>query len=148
MVQPRHIAVLLLAACLTGCGGYAMFDPDTTAAFTSPGKQADWMKGGARTSVSGASDPETTGSTPAAADKTGTAALSSLFARASEDKLNGPPALAAKPAEKTAETPLEKPIAVADAGDTGHSSRTGAASRRENLASRAAAPICSAASPA
>ena len=95
-----------------------MFDPDTTAAFTSSGKQADWMNGGARTSVSGASDPETTGSTPAAPDKTGTAALSSLFARASADTLNGPPALAAKPAEKTAETPLEKPIAVADAGDT------------------------------
>ncbi len=118
MVQPRHIVVLLLAACLTGCGGYGMFDPDTTAAFTSPGKQADWMKGGARTSVFDASDPETTGSTPAAPDKTGTAALSSLFARASADKLNDPPALAAKPAEKTAETPLEKPIAVADAGDT------------------------------
>jgi len=108
MVQPRHFVVLLLAACLSGCGGYAMFDPDTTTAFTSSGRQADWMKSDGQAQVSEAADTQSTGSTSAASNKTNSPALSSLFNRASEAKRDDPPA--AKPAEK--------PITVADAADT------------------------------
>ena len=97
MVKPNHIVVLLLAACLAGCGSYAMFAPETTAAFTSPGKQ---------TSASDSTAPETTGSIAAPAEKSDTAALNSLFARAAAGKLDDPPPSAAKP------------VALADAGDT------------------------------
>jgi LysM repeat protein len=96
----RHIAVSLVAACLTGCGNYAVLDPETTASFTSSGKQAG----------QGAADPETTGSTSAPSD---TAALSSLFARAAAGKLNDDPA-PPTPATK----PLQSLATVADAGDT------------------------------
>ncbi len=67
MVQARLSIVLLLAACLTGCGGYAMIDP--SAAFTSPGKQADWMKGDGQASVVDAANVETTASAPATPGK-------------------------------------------------------------------------------
>ncbi len=110
MLQPRHFIVLLLAACLTGCGGYAMFDP--SAAFTSPGKQADWMKSDGQAPVAEAADFETTGSASAVSDKTESATQSSLFTRASQAKFADPPAPAATPAK-----PAEKPIAVADAAD-------------------------------
>jgi fermentation-respiration switch protein FrsA (DUF1100 family) len=98
----RHIAVLLIAACLTGCGGYTMFDPDTTA-FTSSGKQATFTKTAAETS---ATDPDATGSTG------DTTALNSLFARAARGNLND--------AKLTGDSaaPAAKPLAVADASDT------------------------------
>ena len=104
MVQARLSIVLLLAACLTGCGGYAMIDP--SAAFTSPGKQADWMKGDGQASVVDASNVETTASAPAAPGKPISVGTNSLFTRASE----------AKPADAPA-IPVAKPIAVADAAD-------------------------------
>jgi hypothetical protein len=117
MVQPKHIAVLLLAACLTGCGGYSMFESDTTTSFTSSGKQAEWMKGAGRSSAPDAATPETAGSTsassPALSDKTDTAALSSLFARAAAGKLNAGPASPA-PAAKS----VTNSVAIADASDT------------------------------
>ena len=106
MVRPSHLIVLLLAVCLSGCGGYAMFDP--SAAFTSPGKQADWTKGGSQAAVPEAADYETTETTPAASSKPESTAQSSLFTQASETKLAAPPA----PVVATA-----KPIAVADAAD-------------------------------
>jgi hypothetical protein len=114
MVQARHIAVLLVATCLTGCGGYAMFDPETTGAFTSSGKQAAWLKG---------NDQNSTDADSGAA-KSDTAAMTSLFARAAEDKAaNAPPAsvpnAAPAPAAAVAATPVPKPapkpIIVADA---------------------------------
>jgi len=117
MVQPRHLVVLLLAACLTGCGGYAVFDPDATAAFTSSGRQADWLKSDGQPAASGAVDPEATGSTSAAANKMDSAALNSLFTRASVAKLNDPPPAAAAPPEKAIEKAADKPTAVADATD-------------------------------
>jgi hypothetical protein len=101
MVRPSHLIVLLLAVCLSGCGGYAMFDP--SAAFTSPGKQADWTKGGSQAAVPEAADYETT-ETTAASSKPESTAQSSLFTQASETKLAAPPATA-------------KPITVADAAD-------------------------------
>jgi hypothetical protein len=100
------LIVLLLAVCLSGCGGYAMFDP--SAAFTSPGKQADWTKGGSQAAVPEAADYETTETTPAASSKPESTAQSSLFTQASETKLAAPPA----PVVATA-----KPITVADAAD-------------------------------
>ena len=106
MVRPSHLIVLLLAVCLSGCGGYAMFDP--SAAFTTPGKQADWTKGGSQAAVPEAADYETTETTPAASSKPESTAQSSLFTQASETKLAAPPA----PVVATA-----KPIAVADAAD-------------------------------
>jgi hypothetical protein len=114
MVQSRHIVALLLAASLAGCGGYAMFEPD--ASFnSSSGKQAEWMKtSGGQSSAQDASDPASTGATPAQAGNPDAAALNSLFARAAQgrldDKLNdpSPAAPAITPAMNT----------VADAGDT------------------------------
>ena len=106
MVRPSHLIVLLLAVCLSGCGGYAMFDP--SAAFTTPGKQADWTKGGSQAAVPEAADYETTETTPAASSKPESTAQSSLFTQASETKLAAPPA----PVVATA-----KPITVADAAD-------------------------------
>ncbi|MGB6173376.1 MAG: LysM peptidoglycan-binding domain-containing protein [Xanthobacteraceae bacterium] len=98
--------VLLLAVCLSGCGGYAMFDP--SAAFTSPGKQADWTKGASQAAVPETADYETTATTPAASSEPESTAQSSLFTQASETKLAAPLA----PVVTTA-----KPIAVADAAD-------------------------------
>jgi hypothetical protein len=108
MVQSRHIVALLLAASLAGCGGYAMFEPD--ASFnSSSGKQAEWMKtSGGQSSAPDASDPATTGATPASTDKSDATALNSLFARAASGKLNDPAAPVITPA-------MNK---VADAGDT------------------------------
>ena len=109
MVHPRHILVLLLAACLAGCG-YAMFDPDPTAGVASPGTKVSWADGAGQTSATETADPKATGATSAPADKTNTAELSSLFARASQDKLSDPATSVANPAAK--------PVVVADAGDT------------------------------
>ncbi len=89
MVQSRHIVVLLLAACLTGCGGYAMFAPDSTAGFNTPGQQAGSMKGAGQSTAPDSSNSDTTGSISA-------------------------PAAATKSDSKTG----EKPIAVADAANT------------------------------
>lgn len=104
---------MLLAACLAGCGGYAMFDP--SAAFTSPGRQTVWMKSGDQAPVAQAADyetTETTETTPGAPNKPGSAAQSSLFSPTSEAELAAPLA----PAAATAK-PAAKPIAVADAAD-------------------------------
>jgi hypothetical protein len=100
------LIVLLLAVCLSGCGGYAMFDP--SAAFTSPGKQANWTKGGSQAAVPEAADYETTETTPAASSKPESTAQSSLFTQASETKLAAPP---------TPVVASAKPITVADAAD-------------------------------
>ena len=111
MVQPRHIVVLLFAAWLGGCGGYAMVDP--SASFTAPGKQAEWINGAGSTAAADTPDPQTTGSTSAPTEKTDTAALNSLFARAAQGKqsakLGDPPAPAAKSDANS--------VALADAGD-------------------------------
>jgi pimeloyl-ACP methyl ester carboxylesterase len=117
MVQSRHIVALLLAASLAGCGGYAMFEPD--ASFNSSGKQAEWMKtSGGESSAPDASDPASTGATPAQTGNSDAAALSSLFARAAQgkldDKLADPPSSPAAPAV----TPAMNTVTVADAGDT------------------------------
>ena len=100
MVQARHFVVLLLAACLSGCGSYAMFDP--SAAFTSPAKQA--------APVAQPADYETTAAIPGSSNKTSSTGLSALFSQTSEAEM-------AAPLAPTAATtrPTGKPIAVADA---------------------------------
>jgi LysM repeat protein len=103
----RHIAVLLIAACLAGCGGYPMFDSESTA-FTSSGKQAAFTKTSVETP---ATDPDSTGSTG------DTTALNSLFARAAQGNLNNAK-LNGDPAAPAASAPAVKPIALADAGET------------------------------
>jgi fermentation-respiration switch protein FrsA (DUF1100 family) len=65
IVQVRCIAFLLLAACLTGCSSYAIFDPETTASVTSPATSSG---------------------------RTDNAARGSLFARAAQDKPASVPA--------------------------------------------------------
>jgi fermentation-respiration switch protein FrsA (DUF1100 family) len=104
MVRPTHIAVLLIAACLAGCGSYSLFDPETSASFGASGKQADWTKTAA---------PPAAGDTTAAAttDKNDAAALNSLFARASDGKLNEP----ASPADPVPPAPVPAVNEVASA---------------------------------
>lgn len=97
---------MLLAACLAGCGSYAMVDP--SAAFTSPAKQADWMKSGGQAPVAQTADYETA-DTASVSNRADTSTQSSLFTQAAETKLAAAPALAVAPAAK--------PIAVADAGE-------------------------------
>jgi LysM repeat protein len=62
-----HIGILLLAACLGGCGGYAAFDPESTSAV----------------SFSGGSAPSP-GSAAPSSDRSEAARLNALFAGAAE----------------------------------------------------------------
>jgi hypothetical protein len=119
MVQPKHIAVLLIAVCLGGCG-YAMLDSDSSTSFAPSGKQATWIKSSGQNS---AADPDTTASTDAPAGNADSAGMNSLFARAAKDKLNAaptvPPAPAATPVakvDKPVEKTVPKSVTLADAG--------------------------------
>jgi LysM repeat protein len=87
MVRRAHIAVLLLAVCLGGCGGYTMFDPESTGGLSYSGAAGN------------AQNPRpTTGST----DRRDAAALNTLFASATDDR---------------AALPVAKPVALASTGD-------------------------------
>ena len=87
MVRRAHIAVLLLAVCLGGCGGYTMFDPESTGGLSYSGAAGN------------AQNPRpTTGST----DRRDAAALNTLFASAADDR---------------AALPVAKPVALASTGD-------------------------------
>jgi hypothetical protein len=112
MGQSRHIAALLLASLvgtsLAGCGGYAMFDPET-AGYAPSSKQAAWWKGSGTKPAS--DDTGSQASATAGTDHTDTAALNSLFARASEGKISPSAGAATEPAPT-------KSVAVADAGRT------------------------------
>jgi hypothetical protein len=46
MVQATRIAVVLIAVCLSGCGGLMGFDPDSTASFDGSGKSAGLTRSG------------------------------------------------------------------------------------------------------
>jgi fermentation-respiration switch protein FrsA (DUF1100 family) len=115
MVQSKQIGVLLLAASLTGCSGYGMFDPAssfTSSGYTS-GKSPEWKNASANSSSD--TDSESTGTTStqtaAATDKNDTNSLTSLFARAAQSKANPPPPAPVPSA-------VAKPVVVADVRDT------------------------------
>jgi fermentation-respiration switch protein FrsA (DUF1100 family) len=126
MVQAKQIGMLLLAVSLTGCGSYSMFD---TSAFMSSGYtsgKSDWHNTAAGSADNAASDA--TGSTNAGPTNAGSAAatpaqqksdseaLTSLFARAAQNKPQDTPAPST--ASNPAPSPAAKPITVADARDT------------------------------
>ncbi|GEM_PF-883724 len=121
----KQLAVLLLAACLTGCGGYTMFDSSFSAAGFGSGKSADWRSSQASTSTG--DDPDSTGSASgspsgaaqsnASTSKGDTDALNSLFARAAQSKANEPKLSQASAPVIPAGAPVAKPIALADARD-------------------------------
>jgi len=95
MVRRAHIAGLLLAVCLSGCGGYTMFDPESTGGLSYSGAAAT------------AQNPRpTTGST----DKRDTATLNALFASAAQPRLDGQ-------SDDRAALPAAKPVALASTGD-------------------------------
>jgi LysM domain len=117
----RHIGIVLLAANLAGCGAYTMFDPDASSSFTSSGKPPAWLKSASQSSTD---DDDTTASAPAPSsatkDRADSAAMTSLFARASDTKAADPksadassPAPPAKLDTKPATPP--KPVVLADA---------------------------------
>src|SRR6516165_4889483 len=64
-----HIAVLLLAACLGGCGGYAAFDPESTSAVSFSG---------------GSSAAPNSGSAAGSSERKEAATLNTLFAGAAQ----------------------------------------------------------------
>lgn len=85
MVQATRIAVILIATCLSGCGGLSMFETDTTASFTGGGRAADWAKSDTSAPAM-AEAPATTPLSPALASSRSASAGNSLFARAAEAK--------------------------------------------------------------
>jgi fermentation-respiration switch protein FrsA (DUF1100 family) len=120
IVPSKQLCVLLLAACLTGCGGYTMFDSSFTSAGLGSGKSAEWQ--GAQRNTSTGDDPDSTGSSSAAqssasAGKNDPDALNSLFARAAQSKANEPKLSQTSAPVAPAEGPVAKPIALADARD-------------------------------
>jgi hypothetical protein len=101
MVQRSHIAVLVLAACLGGCGGYAGYfgvDQDATSAVP----PASVVAG----------DGQSAGSQLASANQTDTVRLNELVSRTAQGSSDGPP-------DGSASTQLVKPVSLASAGDTG-----------------------------
>ena len=125
MVRSRHIGALLLAASLTGCGSFSMFD---TSSFMSSGfgssRSAEWKNA----NTSDTADTDTTGSASqtASQQKNESEALNSLFARAVQNKseqqtASAPepaPGPASGPALDPAAAPAAKPVVVTDARDT------------------------------
>ena len=111
---------MLIAACLTGCGSYTIFD-DATSSFTSAGK-SDWARNLQRDSASGpesgsGNSQNTSSNAPsaqpsAATEKANSEALNSLFSRATADQ---PPPV---PAASVPATPPSKPVKLADVADT------------------------------
>jgi hypothetical protein len=126
MVQSKQIGVLLLAASLTGCGSYAMFDASSymSPGYTS-GKSSDWRNAAAGSSDNTNSD--STGSAVAAnsQQKSDSEGLNSLFARAAQNKAatpQDPPQTAPTPpptsGPTSAPSAVAKPVVYADARDT------------------------------
>ena len=116
MVRSRQIGVLLLAASLTGCGSFSMFD---TSSFMSSGFGSSKSSELKSASTPDTANTDTTGSASPAvsSQKSDGEALNSLFARAAQNK-SAQPAAAPDPAPATASVPAAKPVVVADARDT------------------------------
>jgi pimeloyl-ACP methyl ester carboxylesterase len=95
MVRRAHIVVLLLAVCLGGCGGYTMFDPESTGGLSYSG-----------TSATVQNPRPTAGST----DRRDAATLNALFASAAQPRSDGQ-------SDDRAALSVAKPVALASTGD-------------------------------
>jgi len=105
MIRQSHSVVLLIAACLAGCGSYPVFEPDASVAFASVVQQAAWTKDAAP-----APGAETTGAISAQTDRADGAARNSLFARAATGKPDAPPTQTPKPvADAATDSPAGAP---------------------------------------
>jgi LysM domain len=115
--RSKQFGALLLAASLTGCGSFSMFD---TSSFMSSGfgssKSTEWKSA----NTSNTADTDTTGSASqtTSQQKSEGEALNSLFARAAQNKPPEQAGPAPNPAPAAASTPTAKPVVVADAHDT------------------------------
>ena len=104
MVGTKHFASILVAACLSGCGSYAMFDSASTASFGGSRRSPEWTRSADATpeppppeppapviqapSTVSAAKPT---SPPDAASNGPKSSSTSLFARASETKVETRP---------------------------------------------------------
>jgi hypothetical protein len=126
-VDLRHIGILLLAASLAGCGAYTMFDPDAASSFTSSGKPPGWLKNAGQGSAQASAGDDNTDPTGSAAapssggkDRADSAAMGSLFARASDAKSADAPVAPVAMAKQDNKEPIKsapppKPVVLADA---------------------------------
>lgn len=126
MIQPKHLAAILLGACLSGCG-FSTLDNYTTASFGSQRNTPAWTnlaelapQPAAPVTEPAASNPATNADPSSAAAGSNPKAVqtASLFARASSESNAAQPAPAAKPmaVASTGETarPVEPPPAPAE----------------------------------
>jgi hypothetical protein len=95
MLRSKHIAVMMLAVGLSGCGGYAMYETGATASFNGSGGSPEWRNTAAAPEpaapdASASQAPQTTATTDPSASRAKTA-NTSLFARASEAKVEAKP---------------------------------------------------------
>ncbi len=119
VMRPVHLIVLLLATALSGCGGYALFDPDTTASFGSSGKPPEWLKNVGQGSSTADTEAVASAQPAAASAKSDSSALNSLFARASAGIPSADPVSPAPaPPAPVAPAATAKPVALASAGPT------------------------------
>jgi LysM repeat protein len=117
VVRPVHLAVLLLAVTLSGCGSYSLFDPDTTASFGSSGKQPEWLRNVGQTQATASAETTPSAEPPSApAGKADSSALNSLFARAADAKPTTDPVSPPVPPAAVSQLPAVKPVSYASTG--------------------------------
>jgi hypothetical protein len=116
----RHLGIALLAANLAGCGAYTMFDTDTSSSFTSSGKPPAWLKNASQSSTADDTDTTSSAAAPSSAtkDRADSAAMTSLFARASDTRAADPKSADASPKPEAKPAPPPKPVVLADAAPT------------------------------
>jgi hypothetical protein len=116
----RHLGIVLLAANLAGCGAYTMFDTDTSSSFTSSGKPPAWLKNASQSSTADDTDTTSSAAAPSSAtkDRADSAAMTSLFARASDTRAADPKSADAIPKPEAKPAPPPKPVVLADAAPT------------------------------
>ncbi len=99
MLRSKHIAVMMLAVGLSGCGGYAMYESSTAASFNGSNGSAEWRNAaatptpdpsGSESSAPASQAPAATATADPSASKAKTA-NTSLSARASEAKVEAKP---------------------------------------------------------
>ncbi len=120
MPRPAHLAVLLFAVALSGCGRYSLFDPDTTASFGSSGKQPEWLRNVGQTQATASAETTPSAQPSAPSGKPDGSALNSLFARAADEKPTADPVPAPPvPPAAVSQAPVIKPVSYASTGGDG-----------------------------